>query len=221
MSKDAFSSPRWQRLRLKILERDGYRCQVRGPKCTAKATQADHIIPVADGGSMWDPENLRAACQWCNTWRAQRQKNREGWRRADTHIVLVMGPPAAGKSTYVQEHAGPADVVVDYDAISRALGPLPEQGHGGVRHDMVMQVRGRLLTQLRRGDLPARRAWIVTCDPRAEAIYPHHAVVVLDPGKDEVLRRARADRPEHLLPVIEDWYHKRAAQAAPVGMREW
>lgn len=66
-----YSSAQWQRLRLKILERDGYKCQVRGPKCKGVATAADHIIPTSDGGAMFDPANLRAACQWCNTWRAK------------------------------------------------------------------------------------------------------------------------------------------------------
>lgn len=213
---DAYSSPRYQRLRLQILERDGYICQVRGPKCKGKATQLDHIVPTADGGSMFDPANCRAACSWCNTWRAQRQKSREGWKRAATHIVLVMGPPAAGKTTYVREHAGPGDVVIDYDALAAALAP-----GGTASHELVMQLRGKLLTQLRRGELPARRAWILSADPRAEEIYPHHQVVLLDPGKDEVLRRARAERPAHLLPVVDEWYTKRAAAAAPAGTREW
>lgn len=212
---DDFSSPRWQRFRLEILERDGYICQIRGPKCKKKATEVDHIVPLADGGPMFDPANCRAACNWCNTWRAQRQKSREGWKRADTHIVLVMGPPAAGKTTHVERHAAPGDVVIDYDAIAQALGP-------GGNHELVMQLRGKLLTQLRRGELPARRAWVLSCDPAAERRFPHHEVVVLDPGKDEVLRRCSRERPRHLLAVAEDWYRRRAAQTAePASIREW
>lgn len=213
---DDFSSPRWQRLRLEILERDGHRCQIRGPKCKKTATQVDHIVPVADGGPMFDPSNCRAACSWCNTWRAQRQKSRDGWKRAATHIVLVMGPPAAGKTTYVKQHAGPGDVVIDYDAIAQALGP------GGGRHELVMQLRGKLLTQLRRGELQAGRAWVLSCDPAADRRFPYHDVVVLDPGKEEVLRRCAAERPAHLLRVVEDWYRKRATKSVELAsMREW
>jgi 5-methylcytosine-specific restriction protein A len=57
---------RWAALRLKILERDGWRCQVRGPGCTLVADQVDHITPLANGGAKYDPTNLRAACTHCN-----------------------------------------------------------------------------------------------------------------------------------------------------------
>lgn len=61
------SSPAWKRLRRLILERDRDRCQIRGPKCSTVATEVDHIVARADGGSMWDPRNLRAACRPCNS----------------------------------------------------------------------------------------------------------------------------------------------------------
>lgn len=37
-------------------------------------------------------------------------------------VTVVTGPPCAGKSTYVREHAGQGDVVVDLDAIAQSLG---------------------------------------------------------------------------------------------------
>lgn len=33
-----------------VLDRDKWQCQTRGPGCTGRATQSDHIIPVAEGG---------------------------------------------------------------------------------------------------------------------------------------------------------------------------
>jgi 5-methylcytosine-specific restriction endonuclease McrA len=63
----ALSTHRWQRLRQAILERDGYRCQMAGPRCKGVATTADHIKPRSEGGAMWDPANLRAACRPCNS----------------------------------------------------------------------------------------------------------------------------------------------------------
>lgn len=204
-----YRSPQWSRVRLLVLERDGYQCRVRGPKCKRKATEADHIIPWRDGGAWFEPANLRASCDWCNTWRANRQKNQLGWKRSRTQIILVVGPIAAGKSSYVAEHAGPRDLVIDYDAISRSLGPTLERGHGGPRHEMVMQVRNQLLRQVQRGDVPAETAWIVSSNPKAEELFPHHEVVVIDPGREEVMRRAAVERPDTLLWTIEDWYTKR------------
>lgn len=56
---------RWRHLRLLILERDGWMCQAKGPRCKGQAKTVDHIIPVSEGGNS-HPNNLRAACGPCN-----------------------------------------------------------------------------------------------------------------------------------------------------------
>lgn len=56
----------WRRVRLLVLQRDGYVCRMRGPRCTGVATTVDHIVPLHLGGSLLDPANLRAACAKCN-----------------------------------------------------------------------------------------------------------------------------------------------------------
>lgn len=61
-----YRSPQWQRLRLHVLERDGWRCRLQMAKCTEVADQVDHIVRPDDGGSFFDPANLRASCAWCN-----------------------------------------------------------------------------------------------------------------------------------------------------------
>ena len=33
----------------------------------------DHVVPVAAGGSWFDPANLQGCCRSCNTWKAYRQ----------------------------------------------------------------------------------------------------------------------------------------------------
>lgn len=209
------SGSRWRRLRLVILERDGYQCQIRGPRCEGKATDVDHIIPIADGGPEFEETNLRAACHPCNIMRAQVQKRMHGWKRASTRIILVVGPVASGKSSYVRDHAGVDDLVVDYDAISRALGQELPYGHGGARHDLVMQLRNRLLNQIRRGDVPTPRAWIISSNPLAEQMFPFHEVRVIDPGRDEVVQRCKAERPEELWPLVDKWYSVRE------GLTDW
>ena len=65
MTSAVYNGP-WPKLRLRILERDNYDCQIRSPACTKKATQVDHIVPVRKGGARYDPANLRAACRPCN-----------------------------------------------------------------------------------------------------------------------------------------------------------
>ena len=60
----------WRKLRLEVLERDHWLCQVRLPVCTTAATTVDHIVPLARGGARLDPENCRASCGPCNSSRS-------------------------------------------------------------------------------------------------------------------------------------------------------
>ncbi len=55
-------------LRKEIMERDAYRCQ----ECdTWKDLTIDHIKPVSKGGDN-HPDNLRALCHSCNSWKGNR-----------------------------------------------------------------------------------------------------------------------------------------------------
>lgn len=52
----------WPDRRLAVLERDGWRCQIRGPRCVGQATDADHI----ETGDNHHLANLQAACGPCH-----------------------------------------------------------------------------------------------------------------------------------------------------------
>ena len=71
-----YNSPAWRRVRLAVLNRDGWVCQIRGPRCEVQANQADHVIPWRVGGAIFDPDNLRAACGPCNAGRAYHETKR-------------------------------------------------------------------------------------------------------------------------------------------------
>ncbi|MHA6626900.1 HNH endonuclease [Pseudonocardia sichuanensis] len=54
-----------RRARAHVLERDGYRCQLRIPGiCTTVATQAHHTLGKAVTGD--EPAHMVASCQACN-----------------------------------------------------------------------------------------------------------------------------------------------------------
>ncbi|KIZ17340.1 HNH endonuclease [Streptomyces natalensis ATCC 27448] len=54
----------WQVRRLSVLKRDGFQCVAvlrdTGARCTAPATDVDHIVPDDDHA----PANLQALCRW-------------------------------------------------------------------------------------------------------------------------------------------------------------
>jgi 5-methylcytosine-specific restriction protein A len=72
-SSEATSRPGWKKVRLAVLERDGYTCT-----CGAKATEVDHIVPASQGGSD-DLSNLRGMCLKCNRAKAARRAMPHGW----------------------------------------------------------------------------------------------------------------------------------------------
>jgi 5-methylcytosine-specific restriction endonuclease McrA len=91
-SSEVTATAAWKRVRLRILKRDNYLCQVRGPRCTGRATQVDHIVNVADGGAKLDPANLQSICPSCNAIKASREaaKARNRWKRQpEPHPGLI------------------------------------------------------------------------------------------------------------------------------------
>jgi len=63
----------WQKLRLRILARDQYRCQCAECKAEGRitvATDVDHIVEREDGGSD-DPSNLQAMGHECHKRKTQ------------------------------------------------------------------------------------------------------------------------------------------------------
>lgn len=63
-----YDSTSWRRLRLQVLKRDNYQCQVRLAGCTVVATSVDHIYPVHLCPELGlEPFNCRSACVHCNS----------------------------------------------------------------------------------------------------------------------------------------------------------
>ena len=62
------NSGRWRRVRLEVLERDGWRCVQCGK---AGVLEVDHITPLELGGEPWALANLqtlcRTPCHWAKT----------------------------------------------------------------------------------------------------------------------------------------------------------
>ena len=130
-------------------------------------------------------------------------------------VYVVTGPPAAGKSTWIREHAKPGDITIDYDTLAQALSP-------GVASDPAEQPE--YLTEI---VMAARTAAIdeATYDHSGHDVYLVHAmpgrqhlnryrkhgfeVVTIDPGYDECVRRAGAERTPRQLEQVHEWYERR------------
>lgn len=67
MSDRRYRTSAWQRLRKAVLQRDGYECRIRGPRCTGAASTVHHILPSSQYPDLFfSPDNLAASCARCN-----------------------------------------------------------------------------------------------------------------------------------------------------------
>lgn len=125
-------------------------------------------------------------------------------------IHVVTGPPCAGKSTYVKDHAKGGDLIVDYDVIAQALGSRKSHSSSGIIRQAAFEAReGAVRAALQD---PDSESWMIYTFLSEEklAIFSEAGakIIVLDPGYDECMERARRDkRPQRSIDGIEEWYH--------------
>ena len=88
MSDRRYTTSAWQKTRKAILQRDGYACRIRGPRCTGQATCVHHIIPSSQRPDLFfASDNLQAACQACNSGGGRRV----GLENQRTNLLQIAG----------------------------------------------------------------------------------------------------------------------------------
>lgn len=138
-------------------------------------------------------------------------------------LTVVIGPPAAGKSTWVLQHAKPGDIVIDYDRLAVAL-----SGEGGHSHDhpphLVAVTKAARTAAI---DTAMRYkgstdVYLIHSSPGAQRLNDYRAmgaeIVTVDPGRDVVRSRCKGgNRPQRMYAVIDEWYRGHAEPVAPQG----
>ncbi|MEU5111700.1 AAA family ATPase [Streptomyces longwoodensis] len=145
-------------------------------------------------------------------------------------LYVITGPPAGGKSTWIQAHATARDIVIDLDRIALALtGPGAPQWNQEAHVQRVAQ-RARFAAideaiKLR-DDVDVYLIHTMP-SPKARARYQRLGarIVVVDPGEDVVRERVRAMRSEGMDRVVTRWYrdYRRGGSrpVTPQASRAW
>lgn len=209
-----YDSQQWRKTREAYLHSQNYICE----GCGGAASLVHHIERirpwnVADPDITLNWENLMALCGDCHAETHTRDYSSNNAARLNgvtfdaegnpikaANVFLVCGSPASGKTTYVTEHKGASDLVVDMDYICNAL--MGEAGGAHLNYkpvlDVAVEVRELLyrIIQARRGKW--ERAFIITAtaspfEMKAIANDLCAEIVLIDTPLEECLRRIRND----------------------------
>lgn len=134
-------------------------------------------------------------------------------------LIVVSGPPTAGKSTWIQAHAKPRDIVIDLDRIALALaGPgADDHDHDDVLLKVAHKARFaaiREAEQLR----DQRDIYLIHTMPSSKARAKYRRLnarmVTVDPGQAVVMQRVRDLRQPGMERVATRWYTQHARSPA-------
>ncbi|MFI5664604.1 hypothetical protein [Streptomyces sp. NPDC051684] len=144
-------------------------------------------------------------------------------------LFVVTGPPAAGKSSWIEAHAGPEDIVIDLDRITIALtGPgAPHWNHGELQQRVAQRARYAAIDEATQ-HLDRLDVYLIHTMPSPKAMAKYKRlearVITVDPGESTVMARIQAMRSPAMQRVATRWYRARRG-ARPSGMpqasRSW
>lgn len=82
----ALHKRRWEAVRQRVLQRDGWRCRDCGK---AGRLEVDHVTPLEVGGAAYDETNLAARCGDCHRRKTLTEQGRVPGPRAQAWAALV------------------------------------------------------------------------------------------------------------------------------------
>lgn len=140
-------------------------------------------------------------------------------------LTVVTGPPCAGKTTHVRQHAKPGDIVIDYDHIAQAIGSPDTHDHPA---PIAYVARAMRTTAIRAALGCARRGarvWIIDTTPTPHRQHQYAKagaeVVTLTASRADLHRRADEGRPKAWHAMIDTWLDGHGEPPDPRGLRAW
>ncbi|MET9099954.1 hypothetical protein [Streptomyces antibioticus] len=145
-------------------------------------------------------------------------------------LYVVTGPPAAGKSSWIEARAKPHDIVIDLDRITRALtGPgAPQWNHDPIASKIALRARYAAIDEAVK-HLDTVDVYLIHTMPSATWLTRYRRlgaqIITVDPGEQVVRERVQAMRSAAMNRVVSRWYrHYRGAaprSTTAQSSRDW
>jgi predicted transcriptional regulator len=124
-------------------------------------------------------------------------------------LTVVTGPPCAGKSTYIRQHAMPDDIVIDFDQIAQALGSQVTHGHSPHIAAVAAEARHAAIKEAIGQHQAGRRVWIADTSPGERRRWQYRnagaRIITCTAEPAELHRRASENRPASWHAAIDQW----------------
>ncbi|MBK3556290.1 hypothetical protein JHN55_07020 [Streptomyces sp. MBT56] len=140
-------------------------------------------------------------------------------------LYVVTGPPASGKSSWIQARATPTDIVIDLDKITLALsGPgAPQWNQDKLLVKVAQRARFAAIDEaVKHRD--ETDVYLIHTMPSAKAkaryVRLGARIIVVDPGKDVVMQRVRDMRADGMVAVVSRWYAGQGKAGGPAITRQ-
>ncbi|MFF3643388.1 AAA family ATPase [Streptomyces sp. NPDC002564] len=133
-------------------------------------------------------------------------------------LYVITGPPAAGKTSWIDAHAKPTDIVIDLDRITRALaGPGAPTWN---QDPTLLRVahKARYAAMHEAFELRDKtNVYLIHTMPGTKALAKYKRmdakIIAIDPGRDIVMQRIDAMRDPEMRRVASRWYSSRKTRA--------
>lgn len=182
----------------------------------------DHVVRYEDDIEKFFGE-VQTLCESCHGWKTRTEKT-EGYTYRP-NVVVVCGPPGAGKSIFVSKQRGHHDIVWDGDreAVNRFGCDL--YGQTPAQVEQLNQAFNDLTNQLAYAP-PDTSAWLIATDQRRAfdvAVKLGGRLVRLPVDKQQCIERVeregRGPRTQQALEAIDIWFarYEGATQGDDIG----
>lgn len=128
-------------------------------------------------------------------------------------LTVVTGPPASGKTTWVQQQAQPGDIVIDFDALANTLSASTADNHNHTS-EVVAVTKATRKAAITAATAHANTVdvYLIHSTPSVRTVqryrYDGARIVVVDPGYEVTMDRCRRLRPTAMIEAAERWYRE-------------
>lgn len=172
-----------------------------------------HIEPltednVNDALVAFNPKNIKVVSF------ATHNRLHDRFNNGRREVIIVYGPPLAGKSSWVNSVKSEQDLVLDLDSIWSCVTGLPRYQKPGKLRGVVFRIRDELIDIIKHRFGKWTKAYIIGGYPNAAerdrlAQDLGASLVLIDATREECLRRLENDEmrnSQEWQKYIEDWF---------------